>query len=227
MDEEALAAALHELLDAHVLVCAADGAYASAMRSRAKRCTASCCPASAGRCTPRLAQALDAPSPEPARGAAEWAALAEHWQARSGEGAALRASIAAAAAAHTGVCLRRRQPPPRSRPRALARRSRPKTGRGSRRGRAAAPAGRRRPARRRRRDAIPAARAAVALVDPAADPRRAAALHELLGRLHRAREPALREFERALALLPAEPSPERASAMLRIGVQLATGSSRA
>ena len=71
--------------------------------------------------------------------------------------------------------------------------------------------------------AIPAARAAVALVDPAADPRRAAALHELLGRLHRAREPALREFERALALLPVEPSPERASVMLRISVQLRHG----
>ena len=222
VDEEALAAALHELLDAHVLVRRGE-TYAFRHALAREAVHGELLPSERRAMHTALATALDAATPGHARGAADWAALAEHWHGAQRHGPALRASIAAAAAAEQvyafGAASRQLdraralwpQVAPEDRPqdldeiellRRLADAAR-LAGDGE--------------------SAIPAARAAVALVDPVADPRRAAALHELLGRLHRAREPALREFERALALLPAEPSPERASVMLRIVVQLRHG----
>ena len=222
VDEEALAAALHELLDAHVLVRRGE-TYAFRHALAREAVHGELLPSELRAMHTALAMALDAATPGHARGAADWAALAEHWHGAQRHGPALRASIAAAAAAEQvyafGAASRQLdraralwpQVAPEDRPqdldeiellRRLADAAR-LAGDGE--------------------GAIPVARAAVALVDPVADPRRAAALHELLGRLHRAREPALREFERALAILSAEPSPERASVMLRMGVQLRDG----
>ena len=221
VDEEALAAALHELLDAHVLVRRGE-TYAFRHALAREAVHGELLPSERRAMHTALARRSTQPRPSHARGAAEWAALAEHWHG----------------AQRHGPALSPRSRPPRPRNRCMP--SAPPAASSTARGALAACAPEDRPQDldeiellRRLADAarlagdaesaIPAARAAVALVDPAADPRRAAALHELLGRLHRAREPALREFERALALLPAEPSPERASVMLRIGVQLRHG----
>ena len=73
-------------------------------------------------------------------------------------------------------------------------------------------------------DAIRLVEAAIALVDPAAEPVRAALLHQrrgiLLWQLGRAEEGA-RDLERAVGLIPAEPpSPERARALGGLGLIL-------
>ena len=226
VDPQTLGVGLHELLDAHVLVRERER-YAFRHALAREAVYGELLPSERSALHGALAAALDAASPVPARGAAEWAALARHWDGAQRHAPALAASVAAAAAAERvwAFGAARAQ---LDRARALW----PKV----------APQDRpqdideiellRRLADAARlagdvEGALPIAAAAVALVDPGADPRRAAALHEDLGRLHRSPEPAMREFERALELLPDEPSPRRASVMLRMAVQLRYGSSRA
>ena len=99
VDEASLAAALHELLNVHVLVRAGERYAFRHALAREAVYTASWCRASAGRCTRRSPGRSTACHPELARGAEEWAALAEHWHGARRHAAALSASIAAAAAA--------------------------------------------------------------------------------------------------------------------------------
>ncbi len=101
LDAEVLAAALRELVAAHVLVC-----DASAERYRFRHALAGeavyaeLLPPERRALHAAIARALEAAVPAPDRGAAEWAALAQHWDGAHDEAAALRSSVAAAAAAH-------------------------------------------------------------------------------------------------------------------------------
>ena len=170
-----------------------------------------------------IARALEAAVRPPDRGATEWAAIAQHWDGAHDEAAALGASVAAAAAAHEVYAFEAARGR-LERARALWDRVAPEA----------------RPADldevellRRLADAtrfagdreaaIPIAEAALALVDPGAEPGRAASIHIQLGTLRRSRERALRELDRALELLPPGPSPERAAAMSWIGRHLIYG----
>ena len=224
LDEATLGAALQELVDAHFLVCdpaseryrfrhalAREAVYAQLLPPRRRALHAA------------LAQALDAAVPERDRGAAEWAALAQHWEGAHEDEAALHASVAAATAAHDVYAFQAARTH-LERARGLWSRVEP----------AARPAGLdevellRRLAEAARhagdRDAaIPVAEAALALVDPGSDPERAASIHIQLGVLHRSRERAIQQLERALELLPPGPSPERAAAMAWIGKHLIYG----
>ena len=175
LDEATLGAALQELVDAHFLVCdpaseryrfrhalAREAVYAQLLPPRRRALHAA------------LAQALDAAVPERDRGAAEWAALAQHWEGAHEDEAALHASVAAATAAHDVYAFQAARTH-LERARGLWSRVEP----------AARPAGLdevellRRLAEAARhagdRDAaIPVAEAALALVDAGSDPERAA-----------------------------------------------------
>ena len=224
LDAEVLAAALRELVAAHVLVC-----DASAERYRFRHALAGeavyaeLLPPERRALHAAIARALEAAVPAPDRGAAEWAALAQHWDGAHDEAAALRSSVAAAAAAHEVYAFEAARGH-LERARALWERVAP----------AARPEDldevellRRLADATRfagdREAAIPIAEAALALVDAGAEPGRAASIHIQLGVLHRSRERALQQLERALELLPPGPSPERAAAMCWIGKHLIYG----
>ena len=217
LDDDALGAALHELMDAYVLVSDAAGERFAFRHALAREGVYRDLLAHERRAYHRvLAEAIEAATPEAERGVSEWAALARHWD----DADKLRR--------HCEPRSPLRGPPPtcmRS-----ARHGVTWTGRG-RSGNACRsrnvpsdldePELLRRVADTMRLDgdwsaAIPVAESALALVDPASEPQSAADLHELLGRLHRSPQSSISEFERALELLPEGPSAQRASVMLEI-----------
>jgi DNA-binding CsgD family transcriptional regulator/tetratricopeptide (TPR) repeat protein len=221
---DTLAAALQQLVDAHVLVCdPASERYRFRHALAREAVYAELLPPERRMLHAALARALAATVPERDRGAADWAALAKHWEGAHEEEAALHASVAAATAAE-GVYAFQAAATHLTRARRLWRRVEP----------AARPGGldevellrRLADAERRagnREAAIPVAEAALALVDAGTDPRRAASIHVQLGVLHRSRERALQQLESALELLPPEPTRERAAAMAWIGKHLVYG----
>ena len=94
-------AALRELVAAHVLVCdAAAERYRFRHALAGEAVYAELLPPERRALHAAIARALEAAVPAPDRGAAEWAALAQHWDGAHDEAAALRSSVAAAAAAH-------------------------------------------------------------------------------------------------------------------------------
>ncbi|MEO8690446.1 MAG: AAA family ATPase [Solirubrobacteraceae bacterium] len=224
LDADALGAALHQLVDAHVFVCdRASERYRFRHALAREAVYVELLPPERRALHAALARALDAAVPERDRGAAEWAALAQHWEGAHEDAAALRASVAAATAAQAVYAFQAARTH-LDRARALWNRVEP----------AARPAGldevelleRLADATRFAGDrdaAIPIAEAALVLVDPAAEPRHAASLHTLLADLHSTREEALRQLNCALALLPPEPPPERAAALCLAGRKLVYG----
>jgi DNA-binding NarL/FixJ family response regulator len=224
LDADALSAALQRLVDDHLLVCdPASERYRFRHALAREAVYDQLLPPQRRALHAALAHALDAAVAERARGAAEWAALAQHWEGAHEEEAALRASVAAAAAAQDVYAYQAARTH-LARARALWSRVQP-TARPSgldevellrRLADATRLAG-------EREAAMPIAEAALALVDPGTEPERAAAFHIQLGVLHRSRERAMRQLERALELLPPGPSPERAAAMAWIGKHLVYG----
>ena len=224
LDAAALGAALRELVAAHVLVCdAASERYRFRHALAGEAVYAELLPPERRALHASIARALEEAVPARDRGAAEWAALAQHWDGAHDEAAALRSSVAAAAAAHAVYAFEAARGH-LERARALWDRVAPEARPGDldevellrRLSDAARFAG-------DRKAAIPIAEAALALVDPGAEPGRAASIHIQLGTLHRSRERALQQLERALELLPPGPSPERAAAMTWIGKHLVYG----
>ena len=199
-------------------------ATASGTRWRARRSTRSCCRRERRALHAAIARALEAAVPERDRGAAEWAALAQHWDGAHEEEAALRASVAAAAAAHDVYAFRGGARPTSSAPaRCGSGSSRRRVPPGSTRSSCCDDSPTRRGFAGDREAAIPIAEAALALVDAGAEPERAASIHIQLGVLHRSRERAMQQLERALELLPPGPVARAAAAMAWIGKHLIYG----
>jgi DNA-binding CsgD family transcriptional regulator/tetratricopeptide (TPR) repeat protein len=217
LDEGRLAAAVHELLDAHVLVrerggsaygfrhaLAREAVYAELLAPERRALHAS------------LAAAIEAAFSESERGAVEWAALAHHWDAADDARRALAAAIAAGEAATTVYAFADAQ---RQLERArrlwseVAAADRPKGVDEPELLRQLAEAAR---LAGRWDEAIPIAEAALAVLPPAAEPRRAAVLELLLSTLHRETDVAVEHARRALELLPPGPSAERSAAVLRM-----------
>ena len=203
LDAGTLAAALQQLIDAQLFVCdPASERYRFRHALAREAVYAELLPTERRALHAAIARALEAALPERDRGPADWAALAQHWEGAHDDAAALRASVAAATAA-TGVYAFQAARTHLDRARSLWSRVEP----------AARPEGfdevelleRLADATRfagDREAAIPIAEAALALVDAQVDPGRAAAIHTQLGDLHRSRERAIEQLERALELLP-------------------------
>ena len=220
LDAEVLGAALRELVAAHVLVCdAAAERYRFRHALAGEAVYAELLPPERRALHAAIARALEEAVPARDRGAAEWAALAQHWDGAHDEAAALRSSVAAADAAHavyafgaarTHLDRARRLWPrvePGERPEGLdelellQRLAETMRLEGD------------------REAAIAVAESALARAGPA----RAAAIHIQLGTLLRSRERAIDELERGLELLPPGPSRERATAMAWIGKHMIYG----
>ena len=157
-----------------------------------------------------IAEALEGAIPDSERDPGDWAALAHHWHGARRPPPALRASIAASAAAARVFAFAAARGH-LERARALW----PSVAPDER------PAGLDEPELLRRfaevtlldgdwHAALAIGKDALALVDPDARPQTAANIHELLGRLHRSPDGAIREFDCALRLLPDGPSAQRA-----------------
>ena len=224
LDAATLSAALAELVGEHVLIYEAANERFRFRHALAREAVyAALLPPERRALHAAIAQALEAALPEPDRGAADWAALAQHWDSAHEEALALHASVAAATSAHA-VYAYQAERSQLERARKLWPRVAPAAHPSDldeaellhRLAVAARLAG-------DRDGAIPIAEAALALVDAAADPRRAARLHTLLGVLNRSRERSMAHLERALDLLPPEPSHERAAAMCQIAKTLVYG----
>jgi DNA-binding CsgD family transcriptional regulator len=215
LEDSDLATALRALLDAHLLVCDHEQERYSFRHALAREAVyGELLPPERRSLHSALASAFADLVAEPGRGGADWATLAQHHDAAGEAGAAVRAYVAAAAAASAMYAYRTAaghldrarilwpQVPAAERPDGLD-----EIEVLHRLADAARLAG-------DRDGAIPIAEAALAQLDPEADPLRSAAIHTLLGLLHRSRGESLGELERALALLPPEPSPARAAALV-------------
>jgi DNA-binding CsgD family transcriptional regulator len=217
LDEASVTAALHELLDAHVLVPEDDGARYGFRHALAREALYADLLAGERRdLHARMAGALESACAIDGRGVGEWSALAHHWEAAGDPGRALAAAIAAAEAATAVYAF------------ADARRQLERA-----RGLWAAAAPNDRPVEidesellRRLAEAmrlggdadgaVSVAEEARAALPPAADPVRAARLELLLSVLIRDMGACLDHAHRALELLPPGPSVERSAAVLRI-----------
>ncbi len=216
LDDAATAAAVHELLDAHVLArerdssrygfrhaLAREALYGELLASERQALHAS------------VASALEAAVGAPERGAAEWAALAHHWHAAGDPRRALGAAIAAAEAAtavYAYADARHQLERARTLWTQLAPADRPDGIDEAELLRRLADAAR---LGGRWDEALPIADAALAALPASADPRRAARLELLISTLHRDTRVAVAHARRALELLPPGPSAERSAAALR------------
>jgi DNA-binding CsgD family transcriptional regulator len=217
MDENRVVAAVHELLDAHVLVrergdsgyrfrhaLAREAVYAELLAPERRLLHAG------------LAGALEGTFGESERDAVEWSALAHHWAAADDARRALGAAIAAGEAA-TGVYAFADAQRQLERARMLwgqvAAADRPEGIDEAEVLRRLAEAMR---LAGRWDEAIPIAEAALAALPADAELRRPAILELLLSTLHRDTDAAVEHARRALELLPPGPSAERSSAVLRI-----------
>ena len=217
LDERAVAAALHELLGAHVLVREHDGeryAFRHALGREALH--ADLLVPERRDLHARMARALEATAGGDARGAGEWSALAHHWDAAGEPGLALEAAIAAGDAATAVYAFddaRRQLERARRLWDDVAPGDRPPEVDESELLRRLADATR---LVGQNEQAIPIAEAALAALPSTAGPRRAARLEILLSGLIRDRDASLAHARRALELLPPGPSAERSSAVLRV-----------
>ena len=203
LTDEALADAIHSLVEAQQLVCDRGTERYTFRHALSREAVyGELLPADRRMLHSRVASALATLIPEERRTAADWAALAQHHDAAHELSAALHTSVAAATAAtevHAYQAARLHLDRARLLWPQVAAADRPvdideiellfrlaATARlaGDRDG------------------AIPTAQAALGMLDEAAEPGRAAALHALLGLLHRWRPRALAHLESALALLP-------------------------
>jgi DNA-binding CsgD family transcriptional regulator/tetratricopeptide (TPR) repeat protein len=216
-DETTVAAALHELLEAHVLVRARDGSRYGFRHALAREAVYAELLAPERRALhARLGHAFEATVSASERGAGEWSALAHHWDAAGDARRALGAAIAAGGAAATVYAFadaRRQLERARRLWREVATADRPED--------VDEPELLRRLAEATRLggqwdEAIPIAEAALAALPARVDRRRAARIELLLSVLHHERDQAVGHAQRALALLPDGPSIERAQALLRI-----------
>jgi DNA-binding CsgD family transcriptional regulator/tetratricopeptide (TPR) repeat protein len=224
LGDSEVAAAVHELLDAHVLVRGRDSSAYGFRHALAREALYSELLAPERQALhARLAAALDATFGEPERGAAEWSALAHHWDAAGDAPRALGAAIAAGGAATTVYAFADAE---RQLERArrlwgeVAAADRPEDIDESELLRRLAEAAR---LAGQWDDAIPIAEAALAALPPAVDPRRIARIELLLSTLHRDTDAAVGHARRALALLPPGPSAERSAAVLRLATAHAYG----
>lgn len=217
LDERTVAAALHELLEAHALVRERDGSRYGFRHALAREAVYAELLAPERRALhARLGHAFEATVSASERGVVEWSALAHHWQGAGDARRALGAAIAAGEAATTVYAFadamrqleRARklwaEVEPADRPEGIDESELLR-----RLAEAARLGG-------RADEAVPTARAALAALPAGADPRRAARLELLLSILHHDTEEAERHARRAMELLPPGPSTERASAILRI-----------
>ena len=216
LDDAATAAAVHELLDAHVLArerdssrygfrhaLAREALYGELLASERQALHAS------------VASVLEAAVGALERGAAEWAALAHHWHAAGDPRRALGAAIAAAEAAtavYAYADARHQLERARTLWTQLAPADRPDGIDEAELLRRLADAAR---LGGRWDEALPIADAALAALPASADPRRAARLELLISTLHRDTRVAVAHARRALELLPPGPSAERSAAALR------------
>jgi DNA-binding CsgD family transcriptional regulator/tetratricopeptide (TPR) repeat protein len=217
LDNSQISAAVHELLDAHVLVREHGGSAYGFRHALAREAVYSELLAPERQALhASLAGALEATCSESARGVAEWSALAHHWDAAGDAPRALGAGIAAGEAATTVYAFAAAQ---RQLERArklwgeVAPADRPEDVDEPELLRRLADAAR---LGGRWDDAIPIAEAALAALPPGVDPRRIAGIELLLSTLHRDTDAAVEHARRAIALLPPGPSAERSAAVLRI-----------
>jgi DNA-binding CsgD family transcriptional regulator/tetratricopeptide (TPR) repeat protein len=217
LDEAAVAAALHELLEAHVLVREDEGAHYAFRHALAREAMyADLLVPERRDLHARMARALESTSTAGERGAGEWSAVAHHWDAAGDPGLALQAAIAAgdaATAVYAFTDARRQLERARRLWDEVAPGDRPPEIDQSELLRRLAEATR---LAGQQEQAIPIAEAAVAALPATAGPRRAAQLEILLSVLIRDRDASVEHAQRALALLPPGPSAERSSAFLRI-----------
>ena len=224
MEETLLNAALRELLDAHVIVRDRAGDRYTFRHALSREAAYDdLLPPERRALHARWAKALEDTTAADMRTAADWAALAYHWDRADRRPPALRSAIAAAdsaarvyAFASARAHLERARAlwqivKPEDRPNGLDELELVR-----RLADAARLAG-------DRDGAIPIVEQALAGSDPHADPLAVAGLYATLGRLIQSREPALRALERALELLPDGPSAQRASVMLGMGAVLEYG----
>jgi tetratricopeptide (TPR) repeat protein len=214
LSDGALATAIDPLVESHVLVCdRASERYAFRHALAREAVYAELLPARRRALHSALASSLSAITTAGERDSAVWAALAQHHHAAHEAAPALRASLAAAEAA-SAIYAYRAACTHLDRARALWSEV-PAPDRPD--GVDEAEVLRRLADVRRlagdRDGAIPVAERALALIDPEAEPLRAAAVHAQLGILHRNQAHALRELDRALSLLPTETSAERAEVL--------------
>jgi DNA-binding CsgD family transcriptional regulator/tetratricopeptide (TPR) repeat protein len=217
LDETTVGAALHEVLEAHVLVRERDGSRYGFRHALAREAVYAELLAPERRALhAQLAHAFEATVRASERGVVEWSALAYHWDAAGETPRALGAALAAGEAATTVYAFAdaRRQ---LERAHTLWRDVAPADRPGGidesellRRLAEAARLGGQADA------ALPTASTALAALPAGADPRRAAQLELLLSILHHDADEADQHARRALELLPPGPSTERASAILRI-----------
>jgi DNA-binding CsgD family transcriptional regulator/tetratricopeptide (TPR) repeat protein len=217
LDEPAVAAALHELLEAHVLVREHDGeryAFRHALGREALH--ADLLVPERRDLHARMARALESTAPVGVRGAGEWSALAHHWDAAGEPALALEAAITAGGAATAVYAFddaRRQLERARRLWEEVAPGDRPaevdESELLSRLAEAARLAG-------HSEQALRIAEAARAALPMAAEPQRAARLELQLSVLIRDRDASVEHARRALELLPPGPSAERSSAVLRI-----------
>jgi DNA-binding CsgD family transcriptional regulator/tetratricopeptide (TPR) repeat protein len=217
LDETTVGAALHELIEAHVLVRERDGSGYGFRHALAREAVYAELLAPERRALhARLAQALEATVRASKRGVIEWSALAHHWDGAGDARRALGAAIAAGEAATTVYAFAdavRQLERARTLWAAVAPADRPEGIDESELLQRLAEAAR---LGGQADEALPTARAALAALPAGADPRRAARIELLLSILHHDADEAEQHARRAMELLPPGPSTERASAILRI-----------
>ena len=217
LDEAVVIAALHELLEAHLLVLEQDGMHYAFRHALAREAMYVDLLAPERRdLHARMARALESTAPVGVRGAGEWSALARHWDAAGEPALALEAAIAAGEAATAVYAFddaRRQLERARRLWEKVAPGDRPaevdESELLSRLAEAARLAG-------HSEQALRNAEAARAALPMGAEPRRAARLELQLSVLIRDRDASVEHARRALELLPPGPSAERSSAVLRI-----------
>jgi DNA-binding CsgD family transcriptional regulator len=217
LDEAAATAALHELIEAHVLVREHEGAHYAFRHALAREAMyADLLVPERRDLHARMARALESTGTVGERGTDEWSALAHHWDAAGEPALALEAALAAgeaATAVYAFTDARRQFERARRLWDEVAPGDRPPEIDQSELLRRLAEATR---LAGQQEQAIPIADAAVAALPSTAGPRRAARLEILLSVLIRDRDASIGHARRALALLPPGPSAERSSAFLRI-----------
>ena len=202
IDEATVTVALHELLEAHVLVREHDDVHYAFRHALAREAMyADLLVPERRDLHARMAHALEATSTVGERGAGEWSALAHHWDAAGDPGRALGAAIAAAQAASAVYAFSDAR---RQLERALA--SWDDVSPGDRPADIDESELLRRLAEATRltghsEDAIPIAERALAALPSGGDPRRAVPLELLLSLLVRDRDRSVEHAQRALALL--------------------------